>query len=99
MLTKKFQKMKWKLNVGDSIRTADKKKFFFSKGDTTNWSHKLSTLTEIVSDTIPSYHINKLRESDNETLLKKSELTMDKNRKVMKKIKFVIIQIVFVHHY
>ena len=45
------QKPKYKL--GQLVRTADIKKVF-SKGDSTNWSYKLYTITEIIHDTIPS---------------------------------------------
>ena len=39
------------------IRTADIKKVF-SKGDSTNFSYRLYTITEIIHDTIPSYRID-----------------------------------------
>ena len=38
---------------GDFVRTGEKKNNF-STGDTTNWSHKLSAIAEIVTDIIPS---------------------------------------------
>ena len=38
----------------DLVRTADIKRKFFSKGDTTNWSYKLYKFTEIKNDTIPT---------------------------------------------
>ena len=56
----------------------------FSKGDTTNWSYKLYKITEIVNDTIPSYKINNLSERYNESLLKKTELSLKENKDVMK---------------
>ena len=52
----------------------------------TNWSYKLYKITEIIRDTIPSYHIDNLRERYNETLLKKTELTLKENNTVMKKL-------------
>ena len=58
----------------------------FSKGDTTNWSSKLYKITDIVNDTIPSYKIDKLLERYNESLLKKTELTMKEKKDVMKKL-------------
>ena len=61
-------------------------KKMFSKRDTTNWSYKLYKITEIIKDTIPSYHIDNLPERYNESLLKKSELTMKENKDVMKKL-------------
>ena len=50
-------KQKPKINLGHLIRTADIRRVF-SKGDSTNWSYKLYTITEILHDTIPSYRIN-----------------------------------------
>ena len=72
------------------VRTADLRKTF-SKGDTTNWSYKLYKITKIINDTIPSYHIDNLRELYNEALLKKTELTMKENKDVMKKLKIDIV--------
>ena len=43
-------------------------------------------ITEIFNDTIPSYHINNLKERYNVLLLKKIELTMKKNNTVTKKL-------------
>ena len=88
-LIDKRNKIKPKFQINDLVRTADLKKTF-SKGDTTNWSYKLYKITEIINDTIPAYKINNLKERDNESLLKKTELTMKKNNSVMKKIKIDI---------
>ena len=84
-LLDKRKKIKPKYEIGDLVRTADLKKTF-SKADTTNLSYKLYKITEIVYDTIPSYHIDNLKERYNESLLKKTELTMKKNDSVMKKL-------------
>ena len=78
------KKIKPKHEIGDLVSTADLMKTF-SKGDTTNWSHKLYKITEIVNDTIPSYKINNLPEIYNESLLKKTNLTLKENDNVMKK--------------
>ena len=43
-------------------------------------------ITEIINDTIPSYKIDNLKERYNESLLKKTELTMKENNAVMKKL-------------
>ena len=64
----------------------------FSKGDTTNWSYKLYKITEIINDTFPSYHIDNLPERHNESLLKKTDLTMKGNDNVMKKLKITYIK-------
>ena len=45
----------------DLVGRADLKKRF-SKGDTTDLSFKSYKITEIVNDTIPSYHIGNLAE-------------------------------------
>ena len=84
-LLDKRKKVTPKFQINDLVRTADLKKTF-SKGDTTNWSYKLYKITEIINDTIPSYHLNNLKERYNESLLKKTELTMKKNDNVMKKL-------------
>ena len=84
-LLDKRKKVKPKFQINDLVRTADSKKTF-SKGDTTNWSYKLYKNTEIINDTIQSYKIDNLKERYNESLLKKTELTMKENDNVMKKL-------------
>ena len=81
----KRKKIKPKYEIGDLVRTADLKKTF-PKSDTTNWSYKLYKISEIVNDTIASYHIDKLPERYNEALLKKTELTPKQNKDAMKKL-------------
>ena len=83
-LLDKRKKIKPKYEIGDLVGTADLKKTF-SKSDTTNWSYILYKRTEIIKDTIPSYHIDILKERYNESLLKKTELSMKENNSVMKK--------------
>ena len=83
------KKVKPKFQINDLVRTADLKKTF-SKGDTTKWFYKLYEITEIIDDTIPSYYIDMLPERYNESLLKKTELTMKKNDNVMKKLKLIL---------
>ena len=89
-LLDKRKKVKPKFQINDLVRTADLKKTF-SKGDTTNWSYKLYKITEIINDTIPSYKKDTLKERYNESLLKKTELTMKENKDVMKKVKIDIV--------
>ena len=84
-LLDKRKKIKPKFQINDLVRTLDKRNIF-SKGDTTNWSYKLYKITEVINDTIPSYRINNLPERYNENLLKKSQLTMDENDDVIKKL-------------
>ena len=89
-LLDKRKKLKPKYEIGDLVRTADIKKMF-PKSDTTNWSYKLYKITEITSDTVPSYSTNILSERYNESLLKKFELTMKEKDNVMKKIRIDIV--------
>ena len=84
-LLDKRNKIKPKFQINDLVRTADLKKTF-SKGDTTNWSYKLYKITEIINDTIPSYRLDNLPERYNESLLKKTGLTLKENNAVMKKL-------------
>ena len=84
-LLDKRNKNKPKFQINDLVRTADLKKTF-SKGDTTNWSYKLYKITEIINDTIPSYRLDNLPERHNESLLKKTGLTLKENNAVMKKL-------------
>ena len=88
-LLDKRRKIKPKFQLNNLVRTADLNKTF-SKSDTTIWSYKLYKVTEIINDTIPSYHIDNLPERYNESLLKKTELTMKENDNVMKKLRLDI---------
>ena len=81
----KRKKVTLKFQLNELVRVADLKKTF-SKGDTTNWSNKLYKITELIIDTIPSYRLDNLPERYNESLLKKTEVTMEGNNSVMKKL-------------
>ena len=89
-LLEKRKKIKPKYQINNLVRLADLKKTF-SKGDTTNWSYKLYKITEVINDTIPSYHLDNLPERYNESLLKKTELTLKQNKDVMKKLKIDVV--------
>ena len=89
-LLNKRRKIKPKLQINDLVRVSDLKGTF-SKGDTTNWSYEIYKITEIINDTIPSYHIANLPERYNVSLLKKTGLTMKENKDVMKKLKIDIV--------
>ena len=89
-LLDKRKKVSPKFQLNDLVRTADLKRTF-SKGDTTNWSYKLYKITEIINDTIPRYKIDNLPERYNESLLKKTELTIKENKDVMKKLRIDIV--------
>ena len=87
-LQDKTKILKPKYKLGQLIRTADIKRVF-SKGDSTNWSYKLYTITEIIHDTIPSYRINYLPERYNENLLLPSKLTLEENNQAMKDLNLI----------
>ena len=82
-LLDKRNKITPNFQINDLVRTADLKRTF-SRGDTTNWSYKLYKITEILHDTIPTYHIDNLPERYNESLLKRTELSLKQNKDVMK---------------
>ena len=86
----KRKKVKPKFQINDLVRTDDLKRTS-SKGDTTNWSYKLYKITEIINDTLPSYKIDNLSKRYNESLLKKTDLTIKENKDVMKKLKIDIV--------
>ena len=77
-----------KSKLGQLVRTADIKKVF-SKGDSTNYSYKLYTITEVIHDTIPRYRINYSPERYIENLLSQTKLSLEKNTKVMKELKLI----------
>ena len=81
-------KRKPKYKLGQIVRTSDIKKVF-SKGDSTNYSYKLYTITEIIHDTIPSYRLDYLPERYNENLLLPTKLTLEENNQVMKKLNLI----------
>ena len=70
------------------VRTADIKRVF-SKSDSTNYSYKLYTITEVIHDTIPSYRIDYLAERYSENLLLPTKLTLDENNQVMRKLNLI----------
>ena len=84
--TRQIQKSKVKL--GQLVRTVDVKKVF-SKRDSTNYSYKLYTITEVIHDTIPSYRIDYLPERYNENLLLPTKLSLEENNHVMKKLNLI----------
>ena len=90
-LLDKRKKIKPKFQINDLVRTADLRDKHFLKSDTTNWSFKLYKITEIINDIIPSYKINNLPERYNESLLKKTKLTLKENNSVMKKLRLDIV--------
>ena len=78
-----------KFNLGQLVRTADIKRVF-SKRDSTNYSYKLYTITEVLYSTIPSYRIDYLPERyNNENLLLPTKLPLEENNQVMKKLNLI----------
>ena len=81
-------KQKPKNRLGQLVRTSDIKRVF-SKGDSTNYSYLLYTITEVIHDTIPSYRIDYLPERYNENLLLPTKLSLEENNHVMKKLNLI----------
>ena len=65
-----------KYKLGQRVRTADTK-IVFSKGDSTNFSNRLYTTTEVIHDTRPSYRHEFLTVRYNENLLLPTKLSLD----------------------
>ena len=87
-LQDKRRKLNPKYKLGQLVRTADIKRVF-SKGDSTNYSYNLYTITEIIHDTIPSYRIDYLPERYNENLLLPTKLSLGENNQVMKELNLI----------
>ena len=81
-------KQKPKFVLGQLVRKADIKRVF-SKDDSTNWSYKLYTITEVIHDTLPSYRINYLPERYNENLLIPTKLSLEQNNQIMKELNLI----------
>ena len=80
--------LKPKYKLGQLVRTADIRRVF-SKGDSTNYSYRLYTITEVIHDIIPSYRLNYLSERYNENLLLPTKLTLEQNNRVMKDLNLI----------
>ena len=65
-LQNKGQKQTPKFNLNELVQTADTKKVL-SKGDITNYSYELYTITGAIHSTNPRYWINNLAEENNQT--------------------------------
>ena len=84
--SREIQKPKYKLER--LFRTADIR-HVFSKGDSSNYSYKLYTITEIIHDTIPSYRLHYLPKRYNENLLLPTKRSLDENYKVMNELNLI----------
>ena len=76
------------INLGQLVRTADFERVF-GEGDSTNYSYKLYTITEIFHDTIPSCRIKYLHKRYNDILLPPTKLSSAENKKVMKELNLI----------
>ena len=74
--------------LGQLVRTADIKRVF-SKADSTNWSYRLYTMTEVIHDTIPSYQTDYLSERYNQSFLLPTKLSLEENNQSMKKLNLI----------
>ena len=77
-----------KFNLGQIVRTADIERVF-SKGDSTDWSYKLNTITEVIHGTISSNRINYLPERYKENLFFPTKPSLEQNNQVMKELNSV----------
>ena len=73
------------MKLADLVRTADNKRVF-SKGDSTDFSYKVYTITEVIHNAIASYRIDFLHESCNENLLLPTKLTPEQNNQIKRKL-------------
>ena len=81
-------KQKPKYKWGQLVRTAEIK-IVFSKGDSTNYSYKLYTITEVIDNTIPSYRNNYLPDRYDENLLLPTKLSLEENNQAMKELNLI----------
>ena len=77
-----------KYKLGQLVRTSDIRRVS-SKGDSTNYSYKLYTITEIIHNTIPCYRIDYLPERYNQNLLLPTKLSPEENNQVMKELNLI----------
>ena len=82
------QKQRPKFKLGQPVRTADIKRVF-SKGDSTNYSYKLYTITQVIHDTIASYRFDYLPKRYNENFLLSTKLSLEQNNKNMKELNLI----------
>ena len=81
----KRKKHKPQFQLRKLIKTADFKKVL-SKGDSTLWSYKINTITDVIHDTILLYRINYLPQRYSESLLKSIKLSLEEINQVMKNL-------------
>ena len=74
-----------KFKLGQKVRTSDIRKVF-SKGDSTNFSYEVYTITEVLHNTNPSYRIDYLPKRQKENLLLPTKQSLEANNQVMKEL-------------
>ena len=79
---------KAKFLLGHLVRTGDIKRVFI-QGESSNWSYKLETITELTHDTIPTYRNHYPPVRYNENFLKPTNLTLDEINQVLKKLNLI----------
>ena len=77
-----------KFKLGQLIRTADIKRVF-SKSDSTKYSYKLYTITEVIHDTVTSYRTDYVPERYIQNLLLPTKLSVEKKQSSYERIKFI----------
>ena len=87
-LQDKRRKLNPKFKLGQLVRTTDTKRVF-SKGDSTSYSYKLNTITEVIHNTITSYRIDYLPERYNGNLFLPTKLSLEQNNKFMKELNLI----------
>ena len=84
--TRVKQQPKYKL--GQLVGTTDIKRVF-SKSDSTNYSYKLYTITEVIHETIPGYRIDYVPKRFVQNLLLPTKISMEQNNQVMKELNLI----------
>ena len=79
----KRKKLNSKFKISQLVRTADIKRVV-SKGDSTIFSNRIYTITDVIHEFIPSYKINYLPGRHIEILLGPTKLTLEENNQIMK---------------
>ena len=79
---------KSKYKLGDLVRNSDIRSTF-SKGNSTNYSYILYTITEVIQDTIASYRIDYLPERYNKNLKLPTKLSLEENNQAMKELNLI----------
>ena len=82
------EKQKPKFKLGQLVRIAVLKKVF-CKGDSTNYSYEVCTITAVKQDMISAYRTNYLPERYNQKLLLPTKLSLDENNQVMKELNLI----------